>query len=947
MSQSNPEQNIEELFRRAGLGGPGGTKRKPPRALLAFVGVIFLLGFAGSLNGLYADWLWFRFDAQQPAVFAKALTWRVGLWLVGFVVAFAILWWNARLALKAAFVYKATPRSSTERLAGDVLGFVEKSQSKLVALGAGLLAILFAANFSRHAEVFWWFQAAVPFGKEDPLFGRDLSFFVFQLPLIQLLLGNLLGLLALTFLVVVALFIGLRSVANAGKVELTGSSFRTQVSWLGGLALINLAAIIYVNRYAAGLEAGSQFTGPGLAGIQSLGIRMFLAIITGLVGVLTIINSRAWRPYRVPAIGVPVLLVLGVLLGGLWPAIIQRFRVEPDKLVIEAPYAANAIEMTRYAYGLDKFRVQDFAVKDEPTEAEIAAASSTLENMRLWDPTVLRSSFEQLQGLKSFYRFADVDIDRYDIGGEQRMVMLSVRDIDTEGLAANSRAWVNTRLQYTHGFGLAMSQVNQATSNGRPQFLVKDFPPVSTVGMQIDQPRIYFSDYRAAGFEESGYAIVNTQTEEFDYPSGDEERTYRWTGRRGVPMAGLMTRLVYSAYLNDFNLLVTPNVTSGSRLLYRRSVLDRARTVYPMLSFDTDPYVVLFEGRLKWILDAYTTTDRIPYSDMTFTGSGALNYIRNSAKVVIDAYTGDMTAYAIDEDEPLLRAYQRIYPGLVRPASEIPERLREHFRYGEDKFMIQALKLREYHVTDPTAFLNNSRAWEIPTEKGRQGGSETMLPYYVQMRLPGENRDGFMLILPFTPRAKNNMIGWMAAHCDPEQFGEVILYRFPETSATLGPNQMESRFDQDNAIAQINRELNNDQSQIIPGNLLVIPIGSSMMYAKPLFLRSRDEGQVPELRKVILALQDRIVVGNTYEEALEMLFGDRKDPSPQPPTEPTTRAISPPSADSILEVREALKLLDQADEALRAGDFARYGQLQKEGRDRLRRLTEPAEPANE
>jgi hypothetical protein len=479
--------------------------------------------------------------------------------------------------------------------------------------------------------------------------------------------------------------------------------------------------------------------------------------------------------------------------------------------------------------------------------------------------------------------------------------------------------------------------------------------PLRTISsIKIDQPRIYYSDFQTeAGIPTDPYVIVRTGVEEFDFPAQKGDQTYRWTGKGGVPVSGLLSKLAYSLQLKDGNLLISTNIREDSRLLYRRNIRERAELVYPMLQFDEDPYIVVLNGRLMWILDAYTSTDRIPYSQLQGYQGRRVNYIRNSVKVMIDAYDGSMVAYAADEKDPILQAYTRIFPGLIHPSKEIPQELRAHFRYAEDMLDLQAHVLATYHVKRPETFLTNEDVWEIPKEVGRTGELTPMLPYYVQIRLPDEERDAFMLILPFTPRGKPNMIGWMAAHCDPDRYGELVLYRFPENTQTPGPSQMEALFNQDREIADINRQFNNERSEIVLGNLLVIPIGSSILYVKPMFLQSRTNKPIPELKKVILGLQDQVIVADTYVDALKRLFGPEvlnstsiKAPAaPAQALEALQRPVVEVSASQAKmpspEVAEALRLLDQADAALRQGDFAKFGELQKQAREKLRKLTQP------
>lgn len=915
-------------------------QRQPPRgwtrgriAALVVVGGLVLMG--PQLLALYTDWLWYVHDAGRVDVLTKRLSTSLGLGALGALVAFLAIWTTARLALRQAAVLSRPPTGFGDAAGVTVMDITLRFGGLVAALGATLLALFFGAFLSSRAPELWWYQAATTFGKKDPAFGHDLGFYVFQLPWISTIVGFLFAVSLLCLVVSAGLHAGVRGMAQVTGARVGAAAAVRHLSTLGGLTAILLGVRQWIGRFEALSDVGGQFAGPGHATWVSLSMQQGIAVLAVVVGIAILVNGCAGSPGVAAKVGLPV-LVLAIVVGKIIvPSTVQRLVVEPNRLRVERPYAQRAIEMTRFAFGLDRFEVHDFAVKPQPTDEELAAASTTLDNMRMWDPQVLRRTIDGLQSLRPYYRFVDVDIDRYTIGGKPTMVMLSPRDIDTGGLSANARTWVNTRLQYTHGFGVVMTPVNAATATGQPVFWLKDFPVRSTVDIPLDQPRIYFSDFGPVSG--SAYSIVGTKQEEFDYPAQDGQRSYKWTGKRGVPVSGGLAKLAFSMRLRDGNLLVSPNLTSSSRLLWRRDVRERVARLYPGIGFDSDPYIVLFEGRILWVMDGYVGSRSVPYSDRVMTPIGALNYIRNTLKLTIDAYSGDMNAYAIDESEPMLRAYRKIFPRAVRPASDIPKGLREHFRYGEDFFNAQSAALTQYHVTDPEAFLNNEDAWQLPTERGRLGQTEPMVPYYVLMRLPGEERDSFMLILPFTPREKNNMIGWMAAHCDPEEYGRVVLFRFPKDTQTPGPNQMESIFNQDREIAQVNRELNNEQSEIVPGNLLVIPIGSSILYVKPLFLQSRSQGiqPIPELKKVILALAGRVEIDDTYELALPKLLGQAPSaPSVVPAPAPTT---AQPQPGEWPLVGEALALLDEAAEALKQGDLGRYAERVERARAVLRR----------
>ncbi len=919
----------------SGLGSHG----KAIKWALALIILFVALSFAYPLLGFYTDWQWFMHDARHPEVFAKTWNTRALLWGAGFIVSILFVALNVRRMTDVVAVYGDRPSGPQEAAAAGILSAAQRFGRVLGFVVSLLVALGVAGSFSRSYQDLWMFQASTSFGIKDPVFGRDLSFYVFQLPWLERLVGAATELLVVTLALALLAKFGLGSLARAANAVVEGRSSRVQISLLASFLLIALGVRGLLARYGMLTSPGTQFTGPGFAQSQAIAIAGVLAWVAVAVGALSIANAWYGRPFRAVIAGAAGLAAAAVLGLGVYPSAVQALRVEPDKIRVERPFASRAIKMTRYAYGLDKFEVRNFDVQPAPTPAEVEAADTTLQNMRLWDPVVLQTVLDNLQTLKPYYDFTDVDIDRYDVGGKRQMVMVAPRNIKLAGIVPSSRSWVTEKLVYTHGFGVSMAPVNEASGTGRPNLLVKDMPPASAPGApKVTEPRIYFSDYPAGSDERESYLLLGTNQAEFDYPAETEHMT-AWTGTRGVPVGGPLARMAYSMHFSDGNLMISGNIKAGTRILYRRDVTDRARLVYPMLRFDTDPYVVVAGGRLVWMLDGYTTTNRIPYSEAVAGPQGHLNYIRNSVKVTVDAYTGDMTAYAYDEQEPVLRAIRKVFPKLIRPRSEMPAELVQHVRYGEDGFQYQSQALTQYHVTEPDTFMKNQDAWEIPAERGRKGEGEPILPYYVQARLPGEARDAFMLILPFTPRAKNNMIGWMGANCDPDGYGHVVLYKFPADTQTQGPSQMESTFNADPVVADINRQLNNDQSEIIPGNLLVIPIGSSILYVKPLFLQNRSArvAQIPELKKVLLGLQNKVVVGDTYQEALNKLFGGQQTvkavaPEAAAPTAPTGGTVN------VSQVRDALKLLDQAEAAQRQGDWAKYGNLLQQARDRLREL---------
>lgn len=906
-------------------------RRSQLRPWLIALAVLIALGLGST--GPWTQYLWFAEDVKKPEVFTLAYKTEGQLFFFGFFVAWLLLFFSLRQAFKWSVIYTTAPATPGAAAVARLVEWLQAKGQDIVRFASPVLAILVGSGLAGSWRDWLLFQHAQAFGVQDPMFGFDLGFFVFRLPLLRDFAGWLSGLAVLTTILCCAIIFGLQTLATTAKVELSRPQVRTLVSLLFGFTMISFALRLGIGCYEYGYLSSTQFTGAGYAGTQQMWLQAVAAICLLAAGLATMLNARFGRPYRAAVVGAGASALVYVLGVGIWPQFVQWATVNPNRIAMEAPFAQRAVKMTHFGYGLDKIEVKDFDAADAPSPAEIAEAGTTLQNMRLWDPKVMQQSIEVLQGLRSYYTFRDVDVDRYPVDGKQTMVMVSSRDINPTGLSENAQSWVNTHLIYTHGFGVTVSPVNAATSQGRPTFLVRDLPPKASPGFEVAQPRLYYTDTS----EQAGETpiLVDTNSQEFDYPAQDGDKTNRWTGNRGIQIGGLLRKLAFAIQLGDTNILISSNVTADTRLLINRGVRERAEKVYTFLKFDSDPYVVIHDGRLLWMLDGYTTSDMIPYSEEVQTEAGGLNYIRNSVKVVVDAYSGEMDAYAVEPDEPILRAFRAIYPGLIRDLSDLPKGLDSHFRYPEDMFRLQTQQLSQYHVTDARVFLGNGDAWSIPFQRSLNGQRMPIDPYYVQMRLPDEPKDGFLLIRPFTPLGKTNMSGWLAAHCDPGSYGRLVLYKYPKNTAIAGPEQVEANFIQDPTVARINREFNNDQSQVVVGNLLVIPIGKSVMYVEPLFLQSRVQGiaPIPELKKVVLGVKDRVVVGDTYAEALAKLFAVEAPPTV---TGSSTPPVSPQKTSSIEAFRKELAgILDQADAALKRGDWAAYGALQKKLRDRL------------
>jgi uncharacterized membrane protein (UPF0182 family) len=622
---------------------------------------------------------------------------------------------------------------------------------------------------------------------------------------------------------------------------------------------------------------------------------------------------NVWRGLlRLPIIAVILLFALSFL-QGIVPGVFQSYWVKPDELRLESRYIANNIAATRFGFGLEHISSAPFPAKGSLTREVIAANEVTIQNIRWWDPRPLLDTYRQLQEIRLYYDFNDIDIDRYVIDGAYREVMLSARELNQAKIPAEAQTWINQRFKFTHGNGIAMNPVNRFDEGGLPMFYVKDIPPVTLPELKISRPEIYFGEKTA------NYVVVGGDTKEFDYAKGQENVYNTYAGRDGVSLGSFWRRALFAWQYGDIKLLISDNVTSSSRILFRRLIQDRIRRIAPFLVLDHDPYLVLNEGRLVWLQDAYTVSDSLPYSQRVQGGS--LNYIRNSVKIALDAYDGNPVFYIADADDPVLQTYQRIFPALFQPLERMSASLRSHIRYPEDLFTLQASVYGTYHMQDPEVFYNKEDLWNFPRES-HKGQNAAMQPYYTIMRLPGEQREEFILMLPMVPNNRDNMIAWLAARCDGANYGKVIEFAFSKEKLIYGPAQIEARIDQDTTISQQLSLWNQTGSRVIRGNLLAIPIEDTLLYVEPLYL-SAESRQLPELKRLIATSGDRVVMAPDVESLFAALLTEQPKQTPvvassAPTGPPRTQAAAGPNSEALRHYRQAL-------EALNKGDWRTFG----------------------
>ena len=750
----------------------------------------------------------------------------------------------------------------------------------------------------------------MPYGANDPLYGNDISFYLFTLPAYIATKNWMLLTLFLS-----ALFAGAIYWVH-GHIEHTAQRPSISPAAIAHGSVL-LGFFFAVKAWSYGLDRYLLLYGDNgvVVGASYTDIHVGLPVLWLLIGLSIVAAFAAWANVRVRTYRIPVaaaVLVFGgsFVLSEVIPGLFQRVFVKPTELQLEKPYIQRNIALTQQAYDLHQITAKPFPAEQDLTLKTLEANKATIDNIRLWDWNPLMDAYVQLQEIRTYYKFHDVDVDRYWLDGAYQSVMLSARELKSSLLPPNAQTWVNTRVLFTHGNGVVMSPVTRKSAEGLPLFYLRDIPPISTGGPDIREPRIYY------GEETSNYVIVKGGTPEFDYPKGKDNIYAAYDGTGGVPIGGILRRNLFAWHFGDLNLLLSSYITGASRIMIRRDIQEQARAIAPFLRLDHDPYLVISNGKLYWIQDAYTTSDYFPYAQPVQRLS--LNYIRNSVKIVIDAYNGTVAFYLMDAAEPIARTYQQIFPDLFKPFAAMPPDLQKHIRYPEDLFLIQAQIYQAYHMEAADVFYNREDLWQFPREPGGDGAT-LMAPYYIIMRLPGETQAEFFLMLPMVPSRRDNMIAWLAARCDSPDYGKLIVYEFPKDKLVYGPFQIEALINQNTEISQQLTLWNQMGSRVIRGNLLVIPIENSILYVSPLYLRAA-QGQLPELKRVIAAYGDHVVMKETLAEALSALF--ETGGAPKTPSASTGTPLAAPAA---AQAREALDHYNQAIERLKSGDWAGFG----------------------
>jgi uncharacterized membrane protein (UPF0182 family) len=887
---------------------------------LALVVVPWLASFA-------TDWLWFK-EIGFQSVFATSVIWRIGLFLIGGIFAFGYIYGNVRLARGAGTGFPVLYVNRGDGVSVDV----SRMLTRLFFPAALVLAFLTAVSASASWLVVLKGFNGVPIGTRDPLFGRDISFYLFKLPLISGVLGTL---ITLTFLSIIAAAV-MYWMRNDITLPPRRATAKPRAARHLGLLVVVLFVLLGLRLWIVATASLLYSTTGPLLGASYTDVHVALP---GLyVSAIAALVAAAWVAAGVvrgkliwSAISATVFyVVISVLARGVVPAAYQKLVVSPNELSRESPYLTNHIDATRKAWGLDHVESRDLSGEVQLTMADIKANAATVDNIRLWERPLLKQTFSQLQEIRTYYDFVSVDDDRYTIDGRYRQVHVAARELNSESLP--TRTFINERLTFTHGMGLTMAPVNQVTTEGLPVLFIKDLPPASTISIKLTRPQLYYGELT------NEYVFVGTKQKEFDYPSGEANIYTNYTGRGGVPIGSLIRRVLYAFQLGSLKILLSDDIRGNARILYRRNVMDRATSAMPFLDFDNDPYLTINDaGQLKWILDAYTTSDMYPYSQRTVDGT---NYMRNSVKVVIDAYDGTVDAYIADPSDPVVQTYAHIFGPIFKPLADMPADIRRHVRYPGDLFRIQAALHTTYHMLEPQTFYHREDQWQIPGGLTK-GTNENPFQRHIIMKLPGEKNPEFIFMTPFTPRGKDNLAAWMVARMDGENYGKLSVYRFPKQSLVYGPKQIANRINQDTEISRQLTLWDQRGSEVIRGELLVIPIEESLIYVQPIYLRA-EGGTIPELKRVVVAHENRVVMGETLEEGLDALFGagaaQQTRTSIQdslstlgasqpvvtgggvtPSTEP---APSGPTAELL---RQAQTHYDRAIAAQRAGNWAEYG----------------------
>ena len=886
--------------------------------------VTAVISFFVFMN-LYPDFLWFQsFGYDDIWLFRVKSEWIT--WIVFTLIACSWLSFNAFLANKNSSIANKnasydiqTPFAFLNQLINQFRKYMEESQaekslalktlSNAVYIAIAVISVIFGLSAKSWWEDLYLYLNQGAYGLTDPLFNNDISFYLFSLPLFNHIQGWFVGLFMISLVFVGWIYFSkniLLVIFSKGKQF---SAIKTHLISLLSITFILFSVGTWLGMFDLVTSENGVVFGAAYTDVHFIyPIKKILVALFAIEAVL-ILFLIAKPTYKLPYIGLVVILLFNFVGLRFIPNIIQNVIVAPNELVKEKPYIESNISLTREAYQLTNVAEKNFPVDYNLNAQDIQSNTTIIENIRLWNQEPLKQTFSQLQEIRLYYEFMNVDVDRYMINGKPQQVMLSARELDSSQLSAQAQTWTNKHLVYTHGYGLCMTPVNEVTVDGLPEFFVKNLPPVTKHGLKITRPEIYF------GEKTFDYVIVNTKQQEFDFPKGDSNVYTNYEGNGGVLLDSFMKRLIYSIKFSDFKIIFSSLIENKSRLMYDRSIAYIAKKIAPFLVYDQDPYLVLSDdGRMKWIYDAYTVSNKFPYSEPF---NPRINYIRNSVKVVIDAYDGQIDFYMMDVNDPIIKAFSRVYQGFFKPQSEMPVAIKNHIKYPKDLFTVQALILNTYHMEDPQVFYNREDVWEFPQET-YEGSEKTMSPYYLVTKLPGDEKESFVLMLPFTPTNKNNMIAWLAASSDLDTYGQFTVLKLPKEKTIYGPMQIESRIDQDTEISKNLTLWGQMGSRVIRGNLMIIPIKGSLLYVEPIYLQA-ETSKLPELKRVIVSYDDKVVMGENLTDAIFKIFDVNYIPDQELSKVIDTKAMS--SKTSIEDLVTVFKQLKQSLSQSKWSDF--------------------------
>ncbi|HMS02551.1 MAG TPA: UPF0182 family protein, partial [Gemmatimonadaceae bacterium] len=884
------------------------TTRRFPFALLLLLGIPAAILLVPTLIGLLTDYWWFQ-EIQFGVVFSKRLFTQLALFAGVGLLTLVALWGSLAFAQRGVVPGPVMVRLGEVAQPVDLSGALRRF-TKPVAIG---LALLLALGAAPAWESMLLALNGGAFGVSDPVFGRDVGWYVFTLPALAFVLGTLRSIVTLSLFVLVPVYFLRGDVVLAPRgLRIEPSASRHLGILLAAWFLLGALSLWFVDASGLLFGANSAFTGAGYTDLNVRLPALRVGAATAVLGaILAIVGALRAQLGWFAFLGLGIHLLVAVAGRGVLPGLIQKFVVKPTELTREAPYIARHLEFTRRAWGLDSVEHRELPGDTDLTLADIRANGPTIDNVRLWDRAPLLRTFKQLQEIRTYYDFVSVDDDRYWIDGEYRQVLLSPRELNPTSLP--TRTFINEHLTFTHGMGVTLSPVNEVTSEGLPVLFVQDLPPRASTNLAVTRPQLYFGELT------NTHVFVKTRQKEFDYPSGEANVFAEYEGRAGVPVGGLARRAVFAAAFGNSTILLSGDMTAESRVLYHRNIVERATKAFPYLLLDRDPYLVIAkDGSLHWIQDAFTATARYPYA---FRAGDGVSYMRNSVKIVIDAYHGSVRAFIADPNDPIAAAWSRVFPGTLQPLSALEPDLREHIRYPDDLFRRQTALYATYHLDTPEEFYSREDQWQIPVVERADGSTPFMR--HIIMRLPDEPTAEFIYMTPFTPRGKDNLAAWMIARNDGEHYGRLRVYQFPRQSLVYGPRQVENRINQNPEISRQLALWDQRGSEVIRGDLLVIPIEQALLYVQPIYLQA-EGGRIPELRRVVVAYDQQVVMRESLDEALAAIFGS--DPSAAPaaprlPDAPPEEATAAVSADLQALITEARRRYDAAVEAQREGDW--------------------------